>query len=108
LTPESRHRRFLSPKRELTPQELTHFTDIDHIRHEALAGVDRRDSSIVGTGRYVHDADRPEAAAVAAVVADERQAMGIGTALARRTTRRACAHGFALHSRRPEHRAARN
>ena len=58
LTPESRYRRFLSPERELTPRELTYFTDIDHIHHEAFAAVDRRDSSIVGVGRYVHEADR--------------------------------------------------
>ena len=49
LSPESRHRRFLSPKRELTPRELAFFTDIDHIHHEAIAAVDQRDGSIVGT-----------------------------------------------------------
>ena len=39
LTPESRYRRFLSPKRELTSRELTFFTDIDHLNHEAVAAV---------------------------------------------------------------------
>ena len=48
LSPESRHRRFRSPKRELTPRELAFFTDIDHIHHEAIAAVDQRDGSIVG------------------------------------------------------------
>ena len=43
LTPESRRRRFLSPKRELTPRELVYFTDIDHVEHEAIAAVDERD-----------------------------------------------------------------
>jgi GNAT superfamily N-acetyltransferase len=96
LTPESRHRRFLSPKRESTPRELTYFTDIDHIRHEAIAAVDRRDGSIVGVARYVHEAGRPRIAAVAVEVADELQGMGVGTALARHTVRRARANGFAL------------
>ena len=96
LTPESRYRRFLSPKRELTPRELTYFTDIDHLHHEAFAAVDRRDGSIVGVGRYVHEADRAGVAAVAVEVADELQGMGIGTALARRVVRRARANGFAL------------
>ena len=96
LTPESRYRRFLSPKRELTPRELTYFTDIDHLHHEAFAAVDRRDGSIVGVGRYVHDADRAGVATVAVEVADELQGMGIGTALARRVVRRARANGFAL------------
>jgi RimJ/RimL family protein N-acetyltransferase len=96
LTPESRYRRFLSPKPELTPRELTYFTDIDDRRHEAFAAVDPRDGSIVGVGRYVHDADRAGVAAVAVEVVDELQGMGIGTALASHTVRRARANGFAL------------
>ena len=96
LSPESRHRRFLSPKRHLTLRELAYFTDIDHVRHEAFAAVSRCDGSIVGVGRYVHVADRPGVAAVAVAVADDLQGMGIGTALARHTVRRARANGFAL------------
>jgi hypothetical protein len=82
LSPESRRRRFLSPKRELTPRELTFFTDIDHRNHEAIAAVDQRDNSIVGVGRYVRDAYRPEVADVAIEVADEFHRLRIGTALA--------------------------
>ena len=96
LSPESRYRRFLSRKRELTPRELSYFTDIDHIRHEAFAAIDQRDGSIVGVGRYVHFADRPGVADLAVEVADELQNMGIGTALARRTVQRARENGFAL------------
>jgi RimJ/RimL family protein N-acetyltransferase len=96
LTPESRYRRFLSPKHELTPRELTYLTDIDHLHHEAFAAVDPRDGSIVGVGRYVHHADRAGVAAVAVEVADELQGMGIGTALARHTVRGARANGFGL------------
>ncbi len=83
LSPESRRRRFLCPKRELTSRELTYLTDIDHICHEAIAAVDQRDGSIVGVGRYAHDADRPSVAEVAVAVTDELQGMGIGTALSR-------------------------
>ena len=96
LSPESRYRRFLSPKRELTPRELTRLTDIDHVHHEALAAVDQRDDSIVGVGRYVHVADRPGVADLAVEVTDELQNMGIGTALARHTVQRARENGFAL------------
>ena len=96
LSPESRYRRFLSPKRELTPRELARLTDIDHIHHEALAAVDQRDDSIVGIGRYVHIADRPGVADLAVEVTDELQNMGIGTALARHTVQRARDNGFAL------------
>lgn len=84
LSSESRYRRFLGPKRELTDGELDFFTDIDHIRHEALAAVDRRDGSVVGVVRYVQYIDRPRVAAVAFEVADEQQRLGIGTALTER------------------------
>ena len=96
LTPQSRYRRFLSPKRELTPRELTFFTDIDHLNHEAIAAVDQRDDSIVGVARYVRDADRADVAEVAIEVADAFQTMGIGTALARLTIQHAHANGLTL------------
>jgi acetate---CoA ligase (ADP-forming) len=96
LGPESRYRRFLSPKRELTPGELDALTDVDHLYHEAIAAVDRQDGSIVGVGHYSHDTDRVGSASVAVAVADELQSMGIGTALARCTVQRARANGFAL------------
>ncbi len=96
LSPESRYRRFLSPKRELTPRELAYLTDIDHIHHDAFAATDERDGSIVGVGRYVHVADRPKVADLAVEVTDELQNMGIGSALARRMVQRARDNGFAL------------
>ena len=65
LSPESRYRRFLTPKRELTPRELSDFTDIDHIRHEAIVAIDERDGAMVGVGRYVHVADRLKVADLA-------------------------------------------
>ncbi|MFZ1995643.1 MAG: GNAT family N-acetyltransferase [Solirubrobacteraceae bacterium] len=96
LSPQSRYRRFLSPKRELTPRELSDFTDIDHLRHAAFAAIDQRDGSIVGAGRYVHVADRPKVADLALEVCDELQNMGIGAALAKHTVQRARDNGFAL------------
>lgn len=96
LSPESRYRRFLSPKRELSPRELAYLTDIDHIHHDALAGIDQRDGSIVGVSRYVHVAGRPGVAALAVEVTDELQNMGIGTALARHMAQRARGNGFTL------------
>jgi RimJ/RimL family protein N-acetyltransferase len=96
LTPESRHRRFLSPKHQLTPHELVYLTDIDHVTHEAIAAVDQRDGSIVGVGRYAKFADRVAVADVAFTVADELQGMGIGTVLARCLVNRARANGFTL------------
>jgi RimJ/RimL family protein N-acetyltransferase len=89
LSPESRRRRFLTPKRELTPRELAYLTDVDHVHHEALVAIDQRDGSIAGVGRYVRYADRPAVAEVAVEVADELQRMGIGTALVGRLVERA-------------------
>jgi RimJ/RimL family protein N-acetyltransferase len=95
LSPESRHRRYLSPKPELTARELTYLTDIDHVRHEAFAAVQWRDGAIVGVARYAHYAAAPDVADLAVEVIDELQSMGIGTALARRAVRSARANGFA-------------
>jgi RimJ/RimL family protein N-acetyltransferase len=96
LSPESRLRRFLSPKRELAPRELTYLTDVDHCHHAAIAAVDQRDGSIVGTARYVRPTDRAHVAEVAIEVVDELQRMRIGTALADLTIQRARINGVGL------------
>jgi GNAT superfamily N-acetyltransferase len=96
LGPESRYRRFLVPKRELTPGELAALTDIDHLDHEAIAAVDQLDGSIVGVARYAHDTHRVGSASVAVAVADAVQSTGIGTALVECIVQRARANGFAL------------
>lgn len=96
LTPQSRYRRYLSPKPQLTPRELVHLTDVDHVEHEAIAAVDHRDGALVGVARYAREPDRAGAAAVAVEVADDLQGMGIGTALATCIIQRAHANGFTL------------
>jgi RimJ/RimL family protein N-acetyltransferase len=95
LSFDSRRKRFLSPKPELTPRELAFFTDIDHVGHEAIVALDRRED-IVGVARYVGFADRVGVAEVAVAVADELQGMGIGTELAGRLFERARANGITL------------
>jgi ribosomal protein S18 acetylase RimI-like enzyme len=94
LGPESRYRRFFALKRELTPRELDWLTAIDHIDHEAIVAVDRRDGSIVGVCRYVREPDRPMSAELAIAVADACQEMGIGTILGEQVVRRAVENGF--------------
>jgi RimJ/RimL family protein N-acetyltransferase len=96
LTPESRHRRFLSPKPALTARELAFLTDVDHVGHEAIAAIDQRDGSIVGVARHVHVANRPGVADVAIEVIDELQSMGVGTELAARLVERARGQGLTL------------
>jgi GNAT superfamily N-acetyltransferase len=93
LSPQSRYRRFLSPKSELTPRELSYFTDIDHVHHVAIAAIDDRGGSMMGVARYVRGTGRAGHTEMAFVVADELQGMGIGTTLATRTVERARANG---------------
>lgn len=94
LSPESRRRRFLTGKPELSDRELTYFTDIDHLRHEALTAIDPGDGSIVGVARYVTWPERADAADVAIEVADDMQRNGIGLTLAEALTRRARENGI--------------
>jgi RimJ/RimL family protein N-acetyltransferase len=94
LTPESRYRRYLSPKPTLSDRELDHLLDVDHVHHEALAAVDETDGSFVAAARYVQLLDQPDVADVAIEVADDLHRQGIGTALAIRTLDRARANGF--------------
>ena len=96
LSPESRRLRFLSPKPRLTARELTYLTDVDHIRHEALAAVDADDGSIVGVARYVGVANRLGVADVAIEVADDMQRTGIGLTLARAVVLRAQENGITV------------
>ena len=62
LTPESRYRRYLSPKPALSERELDHLLDVDHVHHEALAAVDETNGSFVAAARYVQLPDQPDVA----------------------------------------------
>jgi ribosomal protein S18 acetylase RimI-like enzyme len=95
LGDESRYRRFLTSKPELSASELTSLSAIDHVSHEAIAAVDQRDGSFAGIVRVVRRGDWPEAADMAIEVADELQHMGIGSCLTARMLERARELGFA-------------
>ena len=94
LSAESRRRRFLGPKPQLTTRELTYLTEIDHLTHEALAAVDDRDGSIVGVSRYA-GWDGADVAEIAVAVADDLQGRGIGSTLTARIVQLARANGVA-------------
>ncbi|HEY6396388.1 MAG TPA: GNAT family N-acetyltransferase [Solirubrobacteraceae bacterium] len=96
LSAESRRQRFLAPKVGLSERELTYFTEVDHIKHEALAAVDAWDGSILGVARYVQWPDRPGVGEVAIEVADDLQRSGIGLVLAQALVRRAHENGLAV------------
>ena len=94
LSPESRYRRYLTPKPALSERELDYLLDVDHVHHEALAAVDEDDGAFVGAARYVQLPGQPDIADVAIEVADDLQGHGVGTALVTRTLERARANGF--------------
>lgn len=80
LSPESARLRFLAPKPRLSSSELRYLTEVDGADHVALLAVlAHRPSFIVGVGRYVRWADRPDAAEVAIVVGDQVQGQGLGS-----------------------------
>jgi GNAT superfamily N-acetyltransferase len=96
LSLQSRFRRFFSPKPSLTARELDYFLDIDHVDHEAIAALAEPDGAILGVARYVVYSEQPRVADMALEVADEVQALSIGTALACRIVRRARENDVAL------------
>jgi acetyltransferase len=79
LSPEARYYRFMSTMRELSPQMLARFTQIDYDREMALIAVVARNGRAeeVGVARYVTNPDGTSCE-FAIVVADEWQEHGLG------------------------------
>jgi len=96
MSPESRRRRFLGPKPELSSRELTLLTDVDHVSHEALVAVDESDGGIVGVARYNAWARREGVADLAVAILDDWQGRRLGTRLAMQAIQRAKHNGYSL------------
>jgi acetyltransferase len=79
LSDTSRHFRFMNTVRELTPEMLVRFTQIDYDREMALVAVHRHDDrdEQVAVVRYVTNPDG-ETCEFAIVVADAWQCKGLG------------------------------
>src|SRR4051812_46225980 len=93
---ESRYRRFMGVKRKLSTSELSFFTEIDHIDHEAIGALDPGTGEGLGVARYMRDAERPHAAEAAVAVIDAVQGYGLGSVLLARLTYRAAQNGVHL------------
>lgn len=80
---EARYRRFFSPKRALSDEEIARLTDVDFDKHVALVAElpEGRRGVIAGAGRYI--ASRPGRAELAFMVGDGVQGLGIGSLLMR-------------------------
>lgn len=94
LSEESRFRRFLRPVVELSPDELTYLSEVDHLDHEALIALDPLRGEALGVARYVRFEKDRELAEAAVVVVDHAQGRGLGTAMLEIMTRRARAAGI--------------
>jgi GNAT superfamily N-acetyltransferase len=93
LGPESRYQRFLAPMAELSADDVTYLTQVDHHDHEALAALDAETGDGVGIARFIRSADRPDTAEAAVTVIDDWQGRGVGTALLDLLAERARAEG---------------
>ena len=84
LSPESRYRRFFTPRDELGEAELRYLTEVDHHDHEALVALEGELGEGVGVARYIRLEDDPETAEIAVAVADDWQGKGVGGLLLHR------------------------
>jgi acetyltransferase len=81
LSAESRYFRFMDALRELSPQMLSHFTQVDYDRHMALVAVSGESGETeVAVARYTVAPD-DVSCEFAIVVADAWQQRGVGTLL---------------------------
>jgi GNAT superfamily N-acetyltransferase len=83
LSQSSVRDRFFSIKRDLTPAELSYFTEVDFQHHVALVAElqDGSERLPVGVGRFVQNQDQPDHSEMAITVIDELQGQGIGRIL---------------------------
>jgi acetyltransferase len=95
LSEQTKYFRFMQAIKELTPEMLVRFTQIDYDREMALVGVVEQDDGEVevGVARYM---SRPggETCEFAIVVADEWRNRGIGARLMRSLMQNARQRGF--------------
>ena len=83
LSTRSVRDRFLTVKRDLTPAELSYFTEVDFIDHVALVAELSTPDGLrpAAVGRFVRSDDDPECCEFAITVVDELQGRGIGKAM---------------------------
>ena len=84
LSPESRYRRFLAAKSDLTDAELAYLTEVDGHDHFAMGAVvedENGNEEGVAIARFIRSKIDPCVAEVAVAVIDDWQSKGLGTLL---------------------------
>ncbi len=89
LSLDSRHKRFHVGLRQLPPDLLRRFIDVDQHDHVAMVAEDAGSSHLVADARYVRSEDHPDEAEFAIAVADDWQSLGLGRTLMARLSRHA-------------------
>lgn len=92
LSPQTVHRRFLSPIREPSAEGIVRLLDVDHEGREAVVAV--AGDEIRGVARYARLPEYPQRAEVAVVVEDGWQGRGMARLLLRLLTAAARRHGI--------------
>jgi len=95
LSERSRYFRFMSSMRQLTPEMLVRFTQIDYDREMALIAVlqDNERETEIGVARYISNPDG-YSCEFAIVIADDWTKKGIGTKLLRQLMQIAKSRGL--------------
>lgn len=83
LSPASRYLRFHAVLDELTDEQLTYLSEVDHVDHEAIVAIDldHPERPGVGVARYVREPFERDVAEAAITVADDYHGQGAGTLL---------------------------
>ena len=91
LSPESRYRRFLAAKPELSLSDARYLVDVDGCDHFALVAT--LDDEIIAVTRFVREPEDPGTAEFAIVVSDEQQRQGLAGELLERLAEAAVQRG---------------
>jgi len=96
LSEESRYRRFGTPVRHLTDDQVRYLTEIDYDDHMAWVALDPAAAGEPGLGvaRYVRIPGEPTVAEAAVTVVDSHQGLGLGSILLGVLGLSAVAHGI--------------
>jgi acetyltransferase len=94
LSAPARYNRFMTSMRELPPELMRRFTEVDYASHLALVAevFARGNETVVAEARYVRRAD-PAAAEFAVSVAERWQGKGLATLMLGKLACRAAAEG---------------
>ncbi len=97
LSASSVRDRFFNVKLDLTPRELTYFTEVDFSMHVALVAELECESEMqpVGVGRFVRNREQPDHSEFAITISDDMQGQGIGKLLLKQLVQ--CARKLGVH-----------